>query len=61
MLLFQAYYSYQKELHTSPILLIGTVLFAASLTADRMYPGYEPILRRPVSGNRHFLLVVSIG
>lgn len=61
MLLFQAYYSYQKESLTSPILLIGTVLFASSLTADRMYPSYEPIYGGWFQEIGTFLLVVSIG
>lgn len=61
LLLFQAYYSYQKESLTSPILLIGIVLFASSLTADRMYPGYEPIYGGWFQEIGTFLLVVSIG
>lgn len=61
LLLLQAYFSYEKENHTSPILLIGTVFFGSSLIADRMYPGFEPIYGGWFQEIGTFLLVISIG
>lgn len=60
-LLYQAFRAYRKEVCKTPVLLVGTVLFGASLVADRMYPGYEPIYGGWFQEIGLFMLVLSIG
>ena len=60
-LLYQAFRAYRNEVCKTPVLLVGTVLFGASLVADRMYPGYEPIYGGWFQEIGLFMLVLSIG
>ncbi len=60
ILLAQACYAYRYSVAASPVLLVGTVLFACSLITDRIYSDYEPIYGGWFQEIGAFFLVISI-